>query len=219
LTPRRRACLPRPRSPRKQKRHSPSAQKSREGGVSPLAVAGSLLQIWRAGGSERWIKTPLLRRFYFVTPPPSLAPTREFKHLGQGDGWLAGVSCGRNIPLSPKSETNGGRPNRDLNSESLSPTNRKINARQATTIIAMPKRKRNESISRSKDAPPATRAERLLEDGQRNVAGALKVCQRFERQKLGRRVKDATAAADSDSAKTLDRLNREIQALKVRRKS
>ena len=133
-------------------------------------------------------------------------------------GWLVFL-CGRNLPLSPKSGANGCRQNCDLNSESLSPTKRKINARQATTIIAMPKRKRNESIPRSKDAPPATRAERMLEDGQRNVAGALKLCQRFERQKLGRRVKDATAAADSDSAKTLDRLNREIQALKVWRKS
>jgi hypothetical protein len=77
----------------------------------------------------------------------------------------------------------------------------------------MPKRKRNEL---EKDAPPVSRAERLLDDGQRNVAGALKVCQRFERQKLGRRVKDATTAGDGDSAKTLERLDREIQALKVR---
>ena len=76
----------------------------------------------------------------------------------------------------------------------------------------MPKRKRNEPEN---DAPPANRAERLLADGQRNVAGALKVCQRFERQKLGRRVKDATA--DGDAGKdTLERLNREIEALKVR---
>jgi hypothetical protein len=82
----------------------------------------------------------------------------------------------------------------------------------------MPKRKRDEP-SRSKDVPPTTRAERLLDDGHRNVANALKLCLRFERQKLGRRVKNATAAGDSETAKSLDRLNREIQALKVRRES
>jgi hypothetical protein len=60
-----------------------------------------------------------------------------------------------------------------------------------------------------------SRAERLLDDGQRSVANALKLCQRFERQKLGRRVKDATAENGDSSAKSLDRLNREIKALKV----
>jgi hypothetical protein len=80
-------------------------------------------------------------------------------------------------------------------------------------IVGMPKRKRDESAPRGKPVPTA---ERLLDDGRRNVAGALKVCQRFERQKLGRRVKDTTAAGDEDSVKTLERLNREIQALKVR---
>jgi hypothetical protein len=85
----------------------------------------------------------------------------------------------------------------------------------------MPKRKRNEpggrltAASRSREVPLRTRAERLLDEGQRNVADALKLCQRFERQKLGRRVKDV----DSSSAKSLDRLNREIQALKVRQES
>ena len=89
----------------------------------------------------------------------------------------------------------------------------------------MPKRKFREISS----STPATsvrldplqrrQQERLLgylENGQTQLLGALKLARGFERQKLGRRQKDATSKNDQDSnRKDVGRINTEIRALKA----
>ena len=99
----------------------------------------------------------------------------------------------------------------------------------------MPKRKHEEYIEHSPHAPTsdvdgserklniqATRLRRHFEQGSQVLLQALKTARGFERQKLGRRQKTVLAAANESGdggeethKKTVERLNAEVQALKV----
>jgi hypothetical protein len=57
-----------------------------------------------------------------------------------------------------------------------------------------------------------TDLERIIGQGQELVINALKLCQRFERQKLGRR---ARVAKDEINQKEIQRINQEIKAVNV----
>jgi hypothetical protein len=86
----------------------------------------------------------------------------------------------------------------------------------------MPKRKAESNLERPpkksqpSEAPSAptrsygTELERILDEGKQLVVQATKLCQRFERQKLGRR--SYTARAEKDD-KEIQRIDEEIQAL------
>ena len=54
-----------------------------------------------------------------------------------------------------------------------------------------------------------------FENGQKQLLGALKLARGFERQKLGRRHKDAQAKSGKDDGKDVNRINAEIAALKA----
>lgn len=79
----------------------------------------------------------------------------------------------------------------------------------------MPKRKREGSADDGA-APAGARAQRItfkLNQGAVKVGHAFKVAKGFERQKLGRRQKQAKQNSD---AKAAERIDNEIEALKVR---
>lgn len=83
----------------------------------------------------------------------------------------------------------------------------------------MSKRKRD-SDAGEEDAPPATdfRRQRQIaatfDDSAKQLARAFKAGKGFERQKLGRRKKNAAAAKDEND---VERIDAEVAALKVRR--
>ena len=66
----------------------------------------------------------------------------------------------------------------------------------------------------SRDPRSRYQLERVVEDGKRGLHKALKLARGFERQKLGRRQKDAR---QKNASEELLRLDHEIAALKVRR--
>lgn len=82
----------------------------------------------------------------------------------------------------------------------------------------MPKRKRDDHDETSPNPEPrrltlrATRLEQKIEQGVQVIHRALKTARGFERQKLGRRQKDAKTKSDTAQ---LGRLAEEVQALKV----
>ena len=98
------------------------------------------------------------------------------------------------------------------------------NIPHATHLLTgdMPKRKRDDTAS-SEDNPDRSAAralrlqrlqlEGLLSNGTKTLFRALKVARGFERQKLGRRQKDAQQSKDEEETK---RLEMEVATLKVR---
>lgn len=84
----------------------------------------------------------------------------------------------------------------------------------------MPKRKRTDDSDqrykrpRTYTVPSSKNVEQEITNGMKQLTKALKLAQGFERQKLGRRLKNATK---SDDEAQVSRINAEIGALKARR--
>jgi hypothetical protein len=76
----------------------------------------------------------------------------------------------------------------------------------------MPKRKRNETEDVPGKSKPPNQISHLLEHGKKRIAEALELAQRFERQKLSRRLKAATDRQDNAD---VARINGEVKALRV----